>query len=131
MAGDSALGDRLERLKAAVAAANTQALERERLRWADIGRVQEALFAVLEALASGTRPEPPSVVTPVAATAAGATVAQSAALRSGAAAVPSKPPAPSRDGLDFSSDRLEFSNGVVLWASAMAATNNASRMGGQ
>jgi hypothetical protein len=120
MAGDSVL-DGLERLRAALSAANTQALERERLRLADVGWIQEAFLDALEAFAAAVKPvEPPPVVTPPAvtpraATAPAAAVTQTAALISGAVIVPVKPPQPSVGGLDFSSLSLKFSNIVVRW----------------
>jgi hypothetical protein len=118
MASDSALRDALERLRAAVAAENSQALERERLRLADAGRIQDAFFDLLGAFLAGVRPEPPvvtpPVVTPSVGTAAGATLAQAASLIRGTATGLVKQP--SVDGLDFSSTKLEFSNAVVRWA---------------
>lgn len=123
MANESVLAG-LERLKAAVSAANSQALERERLRLADIERTQEAFIAVLEAFAAAVKPaEPAPVVTPSAGKAAGATVTQAAALIAGAVTVPVKPPKPSVDGRDFSSDKLEFSSDIARWATTIAALN--------
>src|SRR4051812_38790783 len=98
MASDSVLlRVSLERLRMAMSAANSQALERERLRLVDVSRVQEAFFALRDALVAVKPAEPPPVVTPSVGTAAGATIAQTAALIAGAATVPGKPPQPSVD----------------------------------
>lgn len=112
----------LERLRMAMSAANSQALERERLRLVDVSRVQEAFFDLLDALVAVKPAEPPPVKPPVI-TAGGATVTQDAALIAGAATVPVKPPQPSVDGLDFSSLSLEFSSEVARWAKPILAVN--------
>jgi hypothetical protein len=124
MASDSVLlRVSLERLRMAMSAANSQALERERLRLVDVSRVQEAFFDLLDALVAVKPAEPPPVVTPSVGTAAGATIAQAAALIAGAATVPGKPPQPSVDGLDFSSLSPEFSSEAARWATPIVAVN--------
>jgi hypothetical protein len=115
--------DSLARLKEAVLAANSQALERERLRLADISRIQEAFFALLEAYLADAPPVVSPPGKPPVITAAGATLTQTAALISGAVTVPVKPTEPSRDGLDFSSDKLKFSSDVIRWATTILAVN--------